>query len=214
MPGVTAEDAAASITAAKVIPVPMLHDHFTLHSRTIASAEEGGAPLDLAAAAMAGMACARMEDELVFQGNATLGIAGLLTAEGSSAVKLGDWNQVGQPAEDLIKAVNALDESGFPGPYAAALAPSLYNALLRLYPQTDDSQLEHARQILGGGIVKAPTLASGGVVLATGKQFASIVVGQDMLAAFVGPAGVHLEFVVIESLVPRITVPQAICVLE
>jgi len=50
--------------------------------------------------------------------------------------------------------------------------------------------------------------------LASGRQYASIVVGQDMTIGFVGPAGDQIEFTISESLVPRIRQPQAICVLK
>jgi uncharacterized linocin/CFP29 family protein len=208
------EDAGAVMTVPAAIPIPMINATFSLPIRAVAAAEGGSAPMDLRAAATAAIACARLEDDLIFRGNQTLGIPGLLTAEGSAKISTGDWNEVGQPVEDIISAVNALDAAGFPGPYAAALAPSLYNALYRLYPQGDDTQLEHAKEIITGGIIKAPTLTSGGVLLATGKAFASIVVAQDLVTGFVGPSGVEFEFVVLESLVPRIIVPEAVCVLE
>jgi uncharacterized linocin/CFP29 family protein len=129
-------------------------------------------------------------------------------------VQLGDWWQIGQPVDDLIKASNALDAAGFPGPYTAALAPSLYNALFRRYQEASLTQLEHARLVITGGIVKAPTLAAGGVVLASLRHFASLVIGQDMTPAFVGPTPTGYEFVIMESVTPRITVPEAICVLQ
>ena len=207
-------DTAAGMTVPQSLPLPMLHAEFALSIRAIAATEETKAPLDLAPAVMAAIACARLEDELVFQGNGALGIEGLLSSPESARVKLGDWAKLGTAADDLIKAVSALDAAGFPGPYTAALAPGLYNALLRAYPQTDMTQMEHAKQIITDGLVKAPALASGGVVLATGAQFAAIVLGQDMAITYVGPTATTYEFVVVESLTPRIMVPEAICVLE
>ena len=46
------------------------------------------------------------------------------------------------------------------------------------------------------------------------RQFATIVVGQDMTVGFVGPAGDEIEFTISESLVPRIRRPQAVCILK
>jgi uncharacterized linocin/CFP29 family protein len=207
-------DARALMTAPEITPIPLIYSGFTLAIREVAAAEERGSLLDLDAPAKAAIACSRLEDSLIFNGNADLRIEGLLTTPRASKVQLGDWWQLGQPVDDLIKACSALDDAGFPGPYTAALAPSLYNLLFRRYQEAALTQLEHARQVITGGIVKAPTLAGGGVVLASERHFASLVLGQDMTPAFVGPLPTGYEFVIMESIVPRITVPEAICVLQ
>lgn len=211
----TRGEATASLSAAPVQPVPMLNAGFTLTLRDIAAVEERGAPLDLKAAASAATAVAHLEDKLIFEGAKALGIPGLLTIAGSAKVKLGNWaTEVGKATDDLLAAVNALDAAGFPGPYTAALAPSLYNALFLRYPNSDMLQLGHAKEIITTGLVKAPTLKTGGVVMAAGKHVASLLVGLDLTTALVGPAGTGFEFVVLESLTPRITLPEAVCVLE
>jgi len=207
-------EARASMSAPHITPIPMISAGFALSIREIAAAEERGSLLDLEAPAKAAIACARLEDQLIFNGNKDLGIDGLLTTPKASRVRLGDWGQLGQPVEDLLKAVSALDAAGFPGPYAAAVAPSLFNALYQRYTEASLTQLEHARQIITSGLVKAPALASGGVVLTAERHFASLVLAQDMTLAFVGPTATDYEFVIVESLAPRITVPEAICVLE
>jgi uncharacterized linocin/CFP29 family protein len=93
------------------------------------------------------------------------------------------------------------------------LSPARYNLLLRRYPQGEGTELDHLRSILGGDVVKAPVLQKGGVLLASGRQFCSIVIGQDMSVGFNGPAGDALEFTVTESLALLIRAPEAICVL-
>ncbi|MFQ6097122.1 MAG: family 1 encapsulin nanocompartment shell protein [Armatimonadota bacterium] len=206
--------ASAAMTAPRTTPIPLLHSEFRLPIRSVAAAEATKAPLDLSAAANAAIACARLEDALVFHGSKALDIEGLLTASGASRLTVSDWSQEGAAVDDLIKAITGLDEAGFSGPYAAALAPALHNALFGRYKQGNMTYLDHARQALTAGIVKAPVLASGGVVLAAGKQFASIVVGRDMTTGFIGPSGTDYEFIVLESICPAITVGEAICVLE
>ncbi len=206
--------ATASLSSAQTQPIPMLSSSFALSIREVAAAEEHGMQMELKPAVDAAIATAHLEDRLVFEGNKALGIAGLLTVGGAAKVKLGNWSDVGKAVDDLIAAVNALDAAGFAGPYTAGLAPALYNALFLRYPQSDMLQLEHARAIVTGGIVKALTLKSGGVVMAAGRHVATIVVGQDMTAAYVGPSRTDYEFAVIASLAPRIFIPEAICVLE
>jgi hypothetical protein len=55
---------------------------------------------------------------------------------------------------------------------------------------------------------------SGGALLASGRQYASIVVGQDLVTGFVGPAENGYEFTVGETIALRLAVPQAVCVLK
>jgi uncharacterized linocin/CFP29 family protein len=94
------------------------------------------------------------------------------------------------------------------------LAPARYNLLFRRYPQGEGTELDHLKGIVTGGICKAPVLTDGGVLLAAGKQYAEIVIGQDMSVGFIGPAEENLEFSVSESLVPVIHTPGAVCVLK
>jgi uncharacterized linocin/CFP29 family protein len=114
----------------------------------------------------------------------------------------------------MIDAVTKLDDAGFHGPYCLALAPSLYNLLLRRYPQADGTELDHIRTIITEGVVKAPVLKKGGVILASGRQYSSIVIGQDMVIGFNGPVGNGLEFEVLESIALFIRSPESICVLK
>ena len=94
-----------------------------------------------------------------------------------------------------------------------ALAPSRYNLLFRRYPQ-GGTELEHIGVAVTDGIFKAPGLDSGGVLLASGKQYASIIMGQDMSVGFIGPVGGDLEFSVSETLALMVRQPAAICVLK
>lgn len=200
------------LIATEFLPVMLLHKTFTLGVRDLASYEREGAALDTSPVAEAAIECARLEDELIFNG-ASL-IPGLLTVEGSNEFELSSWDEVGTAAEDIIKALNILDGAGFHGPYSLALAPGRYNLLFRRYPRGNFSEMEHVRTMVTEGVFKAPVLKSGGVLLASGRQFASIVLGQDMAIGFIGPAGEKLEFSISESLVPLIRQPKAICVLR
>jgi uncharacterized linocin/CFP29 family protein len=64
------------------------------------------------------------------------------------------------------------------------------------------------------GVFKAPILDSGGILLASGRQYAAIVLGQDMSVGFIGPVGENLEFSISESLALLIRQPKAICALK
>jgi len=201
----------AAITSA-VLPLALIHRSFMLSKRDMAAFEKDGVMLDTRGVAAAAIDCATLEDTLVFQG--TRETAGLISAKGINSVKLGAWGEAGAAADDIIKAITVLDGAGFHGPYVMALAPARYNLLLRRYPQGNTTELEHIKTAVTEGVFKAPALESGGILLTSGRQYASIVLGQDMTVGFIGPEGERLEFNVSESLTPYIRQPKAICLLR
>ena len=180
------------LIASEFLPVLLIQKMFTLGGRDLASYEREGIALDISAVREAAIECARSEDGLIFNGAPPL--TGLLTVEGSNELELSSWDEVGSAAEDIIRAMTILDGAGFHGPYSLALAPSRYNLLFRRYPQGNFSEMEHVKTMVTEGVFKAPILGSGGVLLASGRQFASIVLGQDMAVGFIGPVGEKLEF--------------------
>ena len=206
------EEAEDGLTTGRMLPLSLIQKPFTMGMRDLAGYEREGIVLDTRPVAEAAIAVARQEDDLIFNGAS--GVPGLLTAEGTHQQQLSDWDEVGAAADDVIRAITALDDAGFHGPYTLALAPARYNLLFRRYSQGNQSEIEHVRTMVTDGIVKAPILEAGGLLLASGRQYASIVLGQDMSIAFVGPAGGEIEFVVSESLALYIRRAQAICVLE
>ena len=202
------------MAAGCVVPLVAVQKGFRLAVRDIAAFEQSAQPLDLGEAARAAIDCAKQEDALIFNGSKKLVTRGLLNADGVGSVKLKPWKDIGAAAENIIEAVTALDDQGFHGPYALALAPKLYNLLFRQYPQGATTELEHIREIVTDGIVKAPVMASGGVLLCTGGPFVSIVLGQDLLTAFVGPADGNYQFLVSETLTLWLKEPRSVCVLK
>ncbi|HOT03086.1 MAG TPA: family 1 encapsulin nanocompartment shell protein [Methanolinea sp.] len=200
------------MAVSQFVPVHLISTTFTLGIRDLLAFEQNGLPFSAAAAAEAAIECARTEDTLIFEGAA--GSKGLLTMEDCGMLKLSSWNTVGKAADDVIQAMILLDEAGYHGPYSLALAPSRYNLLFRRYLQGQSTELEHIRAIVTDGVYKAPSLRSGGVLLASGKRYASIVLGQDMTVGFVGPIGDSLEFSITESLALLVREPSSICVLK
>jgi uncharacterized linocin/CFP29 family protein len=190
--------------------VNLLTSTFFLNKRDLAASEKDPF-LDLDPVASAAMACARREDGIIFSG--IQDTPGLLGAEGSSSLALGKWDKAGAAADQVIRAITMLDDIGFHGPYCLGLAPARFNLLLRRYPQGDGTELDHIRSIIGAEVVKAPVLQKGGVLLASGRQYCSLVIGQDMSIGFNGPAGDAFEFSISETLALLIRAPEAICVL-
>jgi len=200
------------MAVSQFVPVHLISTTFTVGIRDLLAFEQNGLPFSAAGAAEAAIECARNEDTLIFEG--TAGSKGLLTMEDCGMLKLSSWNTVGKAADDVIQAMILLDEAGYHGPYSLALAPSRYNLLFRRYLQGQSTELEHIRAIVTDGVYKAPSLRSGGVLLASGKRYASIVLGQDMTVGFIGPIGDSLEFSITESLALVVREPSSICVLK
>jgi len=199
------------IISSTILPIHLIQRTFSFGKRDLAAFEMNGLPLNMETASCAALDCARMEDGIIFHG--TTGQDGLVTLEESNSVKLSSWNTVGKAADDIIQAITTLDRAGFHGPYSMALAPNRFNLLLRQYPQ-GGTELEHVRTIISQGVYKAPILETGGVVLAAGRQYASIILGQDMTVGFNGPVEEDFEFTISESLGLMIRQLGAICVLK
>jgi len=202
----------SGLIASEVLPILFILEPFALGVRDLANYEREGVSLDTSPVTEAAIACAHQEDELVFNGAPN--VPGLLTVEDSNSLDLSLWEEVGTAADDIIRAITALDDAGFPGPYCLALAPDRYNLLYRVYPTGRQSEMEHIQTMVTGGLFKTPILESGGVLLASSSQCASVVLGQDMTIGFVGPTGNMIEFNISESLTPRIRQPESICVLR
>ncbi len=193
------------------LPVNMILKTFLMSKRDLAASEREGLPIDTAVVANAAIDAAMQEDTLIFNG--ATGLQGLLNAEGTGKYKMASWETIGKAAEDVIAAVTLLDKAGFHGPYTMALAPNRYNLLFRRYPQ-GGTELEHIQSIVTDGVFKAPILENGGVLMASGRQYAAIVMGQDMTVGFIGPVGENLEFSISESLALLIREPKAIVMLK
>ena len=203
-----APDEAGAIVG-RALSVPMIRRSFRLSIRRLAAHLENGQPLDLAVVEDAAEAVADREEELVYRGQREFGLPGLLTSEGRQSHAGGDWAAIDLALEDVLASVTILDEAGYRGPYALALAPALYNTLFRLYPGSDTLQLEHLRRLCTRGIFKAPI--EGGVLV--DPRVGVLIVGQDLRAGFAAQDGIHYELYLTESLVLRVDDPRAICVI-
>ncbi|MCE5323402.1 bacteriocin family protein [bacterium] len=214
LPDKTIKESDPKVTAGNMLAVPLIETTFSLGARDLAAFESSGFSLDTEAVASAAMNMASAEDVLIFEGSKELGIEGLLNAKGTQSSKLGSWEEIGSAANDIIKALSTLDVSGFHGPYLLALSPNLYNLLYKRYPQGNQTEMQHVESMVGSSVIKAPGIKNGGVLLAAGKQFASIIIGQDMTTGYIGPEDERFVFSISESLTPYIKVPASVCVLK
>ena len=200
----------AGAVMGRAISVPMLRRAFRLSVRRIAGYLENGQPIDLTPVQDAAEAVADREEEFVYRGQPDFQLPGLLTHEGRQQLQGGDWSAVEQALGDVLTAVTQLDDAGYRGPYALALAPPLYNGLFRLYPGSDISQIEHLRHLCTRGIYKAPI--EGGVLV--DPRVGALVLGQDLRAGYIRQDGVHYELYLTESIVLRVDEPRAVCTIS
>jgi uncharacterized linocin/CFP29 family protein len=76
------------------------------------------------------------------------------------------------------------------------------------------SELEHVHQIVADGVIKASAIAGGGVLVSMGEAPASIVIGQDLMVAFIGPGPGRYEFTISETIALWLRQPEAVCILK
>jgi uncharacterized linocin/CFP29 family protein len=197
----------ASAVVSHALSLPMIYRRFSVSKRRIAAFEELGMPLSLKMVEDAAQAVAMREEEFIYQGQPEFHLQGLLTAQGRNSLDGGNWNNVDEVIDNVIAAVNILDDKGYRGPYGLALAPPLYNNLFRRYPGSDILQIEHLKRLCTAGITKAPI--ENGVLIS--KDVGSIVLGQDLQVSYLAPDAAHENFAVTESLVLKIEAADAIC---
>jgi uncharacterized linocin/CFP29 family protein len=183
----------------RVRALPVLHGTFALGARAVAASEAGREPLVLADAAQAARRIARAEDRLLFAGSAAAGVRGLLGHEGAVEITPGDWKDPGRAADDLLGALARLEAEGGHGPFAAAVSPARFYQLLRPHPGTALTPYQQLLPAFPGGIVKAPTLADGAVIVLRSASGPRAVVGQDLTAAYDGREGIFHRISLVES---------------
>jgi uncharacterized linocin/CFP29 family protein len=195
-----------------LVPLALIYKDFWLHWRDLEANLRLGQPLPASAVAAAASACAQAEDDLVFNGNAPLGLPGLLTVDGRQTLPLGDWGQMGRGFEDVVEGIRVLTEAGFVGPYGLVLSPRLYAQLNRVFANTGVLELEQVEKLVRHGVYRSAVLPEPcAVLLETGAQTADLAVGLDLSVAFIESTNMNHRLRVVESVAMRIKRPAAIC---
>jgi len=205
-----ADPAAADLALGQAVGVPIIRRSFALSTRRVAAYLENGQPLDLSPVENAAEAVADREEDLIYHGQPAFHLAGLLTHPERQTLAGGDWQDLSRALGDVLAAVTKLDDAGFRGPYALALAPPLYNGLFRLYPGSDVQQLDHLKGLCALGIYKAPI--QGGALI--DPRVGVLIVGQDRRTGYGSQDGIHYRLFMTETLVLRIDDPAAVCTIS
>jgi uncharacterized linocin/CFP29 family protein len=198
---------ATHVSSRELIPIEIFENDFILSWRDVAANRQIGLGLELGPAGAAAAACARAEDEHVFDT--------LLTAEGRNTVALKDWDEPGAALENVVEATQALVSAGFYGPYALVLSPALYAKTQRVSKGMGRTVGKLIGDVVEGGMFRSPILRpTEGLVLSLGAHNLDLVVAQDLTTAYMGNEGLDHLYRVMESLVLRIKRPGAICTFE
>jgi uncharacterized linocin/CFP29 family protein len=194
------------------LTVPLIYKDFKLHWRDIEAAERYGMPMELGPAAAAAAFCALKEDEMILNGHDEYGYKGLLNVKGRNTVEAQDWKVSGNAFQNVVAATEKLMSEGFYGPYAMVVSPSLYATMHRVYNGTGVLEIAMIRELVTDGVFQSPMVkGEEAIVLATGRENFDLIVGQDLVTAYLGPDGMDHPFRVFETVVLRIKRPGSIC---
>ncbi|KPV41525.1 bacteriocin [Thiohalorhabdus denitrificans] len=205
----TPEKGEAGAVMSKAISVPMVRKSCQLSVRRIQAYLDMGQLLDLSPVEDAAEAVAAREEELLYYGQPDFHLYGLMNAPNRNEAKLSDWTQSDQALNDLLAAVEKLEESGYHGPYALVADPTHYNNLFRRYEGTDMLQLQHLKSLCELGVFKAPVRGAAVVDSHVGR----LVQGQDLMVGYDSNDGIHYHLFVNESIVLQLQEPGAVCTL-
>ncbi len=204
--GVSAASGTAQITQRDFLTMHLIQHDFVLSLLDIETAKAQGNGFELGPAAIAAAACAQDEDKLILNG--------LMNVKGGKQIALSDWSNPEAPLNDIVTATEALFADGFFGPYAVILSPALYTQTQRIMPGMGRLLSALIADVAQAGLFQSPVLQAGqGLVVAVGKHNMDLVIGQDLITAYLGNEEMNHRFRVMESLVLRIKRPGAICTL-
>jgi uncharacterized linocin/CFP29 family protein len=207
-----AEGEAVMLEHRRFVPLPLIYKDFWLHWRDIDANRQLGFPLGIGEAAAAASSVALAEDRLVFDGDPSLDLPGLRTVEGRQTLPMRDWTVMGNAFADVVDGMRRLTATGFPGPYALVVTPLLYAELNRIFDGTGVLELEQVQKLARRGVYPSAVLPEGSALLVdSGAQNMDLAVGLDLSVAFVSSENMNYKFRVVESIVPRIRRPAAIC---
>jgi len=195
--------------------IPLLYKDFVVHWRDLEAARAHNMPLDVSAAAGATVFCCQREDDLIFYGDEELGVQGLVNCDGRNTLKLGDWSKPGNAFQNIVKATEILTENDHFGPYALVVTPRLYSAMHRIFEKTGVLEIETVKKLCSDGVFRSNRLKKDmALVVSTGRENLDLAVAQDLTVAYLGAEKMNHPFRVVESVLPRIKHPDAICVIE
>ncbi|GAB3044264.1 family 1 encapsulin nanocompartment shell protein [Parafrigoribacterium mesophilum] len=194
------------ISRRNVTPVVELRADFPVARSELANHDRGAEDVDLAGLQEAALRIASAENLAVFHGMEAAGIVGLTTATGYSPVpRVANFQDY--PGR-VAKAVETLLRGGVGGPFALALGPSDYTAVIETAENGGYPMAHHVRSIIGGPIVWAPGVRGAVVASTRGGDFL-FESGQDLSIGYHSHDDTVVNLYLHESFSFRVATPEA-----
>jgi uncharacterized linocin/CFP29 family protein len=193
-----------------VVPLAEIRAEFQLPWTAVQIFERGAPALDTGRAERAAREVACAEDRLAFYGQ-PVG-AGFLTSPDSPRVSAGDWASPGGIVADLLKAVEALDGCGVPGPYEAVLSVAAYYGYHQGAAGGYPAAKHHKAHL--AAVHRSRVIRERGAVFSTRSGDFILTVGGDLCVGYRAHDREAVHLFVAETVAARLTGPQAVCLVE
>lgn len=204
------EGEAVDVAKRRFVDLSTVYADFVISWRDVEN--EGGAGVQ--AAREAAVLVARREDDLIFYGDEKLGVEGIFTAKGINELPISNWSEGESPVMDVAKAVEVLVDKGLSGDKVLVVSTDLYAKLHRMQPGTGMMEVDRVKSLVGKLLHTSRLKKNSACLVYCEPQNMDLVIGQDMITAYMGNEKLDHVFRVMETLVPRIKRPEAIAVLK
>lgn len=171
----TQVDGSVSVALRNVVPLAELRRPFAIARAELDAIDRGSRTADLDPAVDAARDLALTEDRIVFSGDPTSGVTGIIAASPHAPIPVDDAGYPGAVA----RAAATLRRAGVDGPYGIALGTDCYTSVYEATNPGGYPVLEHVRMVVGGPVVWAPAITGAVVVGLRGGDF-ELIVGQDV----------------------------------
>ena len=190
----------------QLLPLLELRRPFTLSRSELESIDRGACDPDLDPVVDACRALAYTEDALVFDGNPSADITGIVAATPHAPIDLSD--EFDRYPNRVAQAVATLKAAGIGGPYAIALGPRCYAGVIETTEKGGYPLLQHLGLILGGPVIWAPAVDGAIVLSQRGGDF-TLTVGQDTSIAYLSHTADEVTLELQETVTFVACTPQA-----
>ena len=189
-----------------VMPLVELRSPIVLPIIELDYAERGAKDLDLDAVIDTAERVAHAEDAAIWHGFREGRIEGIIPASPYEPIDVKttlDWPRaIGQAKETLRLA-------GVNGPYALAAGLEAYDELIEADDEGYPLRKRIEKNIIDGGIVWAPALRGGAVLMSTRGGDFELTVGQDLSVGYAGSSRHEVELYITESFTFRVLQDKA-----
>jgi uncharacterized linocin/CFP29 family protein len=187
------------------LPLQDLQSEFMLRAKQLLIAAQTPFGLDLGAVAIAATELAKEEDKVVLGG---------LMEKAECHGELGDWSAIGGPFAAVAQAVAQLRATGFDGPFVLVLSPAMYARLASLM-EYGRREIDLVQSLVTGGIFQWTDMEDNAAMVISPQDWnMDMVVGQDVVTAWLGNTALDQLFRVFESVALRVKRPGGTCVLR